>query len=44
MDNKEVDNKEVDEEVDNKLSGSSNNKVSDMDEDVNIGDITTLIK
>jgi hypothetical protein len=36
VNNKEVDNKEVDNnEVGNKLSQSSNNKMSDMDKDFN---------
>ena len=38
MDDKEVDNEEVDDE----LSRSSNDKMSDADEDVNIGNITVL--
>ena len=36
MDNKEVDNKEVDDnKIDDKLGRLSNNKVLDIDEDVN---------
>ena len=44
MNNEKVDDEEVDKEVDNELSGLSNNEVSDVDEDVNIGDIIMLIK
>ena len=40
MDDEEVDNKEVD----NKLSGLSNDKASYIDKDINIGDVTVLIK
>jgi len=40
-----VDDEEVDdEEVDDELSRSSNDEVSDIDEDINIGDVTVLIK
>jgi hypothetical protein len=45
VDDKEVDDKEADdEEVDNKLSGLSNDEASYIDEDINIGDVTVLIK
>ena len=44
MNNEKVDDEEVDKEVDNELSGLSNNEVSDVDEDINIGDIIMLIK
>ena len=33
-----------DEEVDNELSRLSNDEVLDVDEDINIGDVTVLIK
>ena len=36
--------KEVDDEVDDELSRSSNDEVLDIDEDINIGDVTALIK
>jgi len=36
-----VDNKEVD-KIDDKISRSSNNKVLDIDEDINIGDNMVL--
>ena len=43
MDDEEVDDEEVDdEEVDNELSRSSNDEISDVDEDINIGNITVL--
>ena len=41
VNNKEVDNKEVD-EIDNKISRLSNNKVLDIDEDIDIGDNMVL--
>ena len=40
MDDEEAD----DEEVDNELSGSSNDEASYVDEDINIGDVTVLIE
>ena len=40
MDDKKADNKEVDDE----LSGLSNDEASYVDEDINIGDVTVLIK
>jgi hypothetical protein len=36
-----VDNKEVD-EIDDEISGLSNDKVSDIDEDIDIGDDMVL--
>jgi hypothetical protein len=45
MDDEEVDNEEVDnKEVDDEPSKSSNDKVSDIDKNINIGDVTVLIK
>jgi len=38
-----VDDKEVD-KIDNEISGLSNDKVSDIDEDINIGDDMVLSK
>jgi len=38
-----VDNEEVD-EIDDEISGSSNNEVLDIDKDINIGDVIVLIK
>lgn len=35
---------QADEEVDDELSGSSNDEVSDMDEDINMGDVMALIE
>ena len=40
MDDKEADNREVD----NKLSGSSNDEALYIDKDINIGDVTVLIE
>ena len=43
MDDEEVDDEEVDdEEVDDELSRLSNDKILDIDDDVNIGNITVF--
>ena len=43
MDDEEADDKEVDDEkVDDELSRLSNDEMSNIDEDVNIGDVTVL--
>jgi len=43
VDNEEVDDEEVDDkEVDDELSRLSNDEISDVDEDINIGNITVL--